>query len=137
MFSVCDLCFFLSKKFVLTEKSKKKKQADLCFWLCVGIVICIYFFDKWKICINKEDQKKKKKLTCVSIYDWVCDLCFYIWLGLWFVFLWLWFLDVKLIIYLFILKIGSVWAMALDKAHNCWTGPVRPVGLDGAGLKPK
>ena len=46
MFSVCDLCFFLSKKFVLTEKSKKKKQADLCFCLCVGIVICIYFFDK-------------------------------------------------------------------------------------------
>ena len=45
MFSVCDLCFFFSKKFVLTENSKKK-QADLCFCVCVGILICIYFFDK-------------------------------------------------------------------------------------------
>ena len=24
--------------------------------------------------------------------------------------------------------------MALDKAHNCWTGPMGP---DGAGLEPK
>ena len=48
------------------------------FLFMFGIVICIFiylFIDEGKICINKEEPKKKKNLSCISIYDWVCDLC--------------------------------------------------------------
>ena len=84
MFSVCDLClfFFWSKKFVLTKKSKKKGLicVSVYVWDCdLYFYFIFFFFDEGKICINKEEPKKrinKYKLICVSIYDWVCDLCF-------------------------------------------------------------
>ena len=43
LFVIFDLCFFFSKKYVLTEKSPKK-QADLCFCLCLCLGLWFVFF---------------------------------------------------------------------------------------------
>ena len=44
------------------------------FVIC-DLCLFFFFFDEWKICINKEEQKKKK-LICISVYVWNGDLCF-------------------------------------------------------------
>ena len=66
--------FFLSKKFVLTEKSKKKKLicVSVYVWDCdLYFYLFIYFLMREKYVLTKKSQKKKKnkyKLICVSIY---------------------------------------------------------------------
>ena len=74
MFSVCDLCFFfLSKKFVLTEKSKKNKLicVSVYVWDCdLYFYLFIYFLMREKYVLTKKSKKKKKKIQA--------DLCFYI-----------------------------------------------------------
>ena len=68
LFSVCVLCFFLIKKYVLTEKSQKNKL------ICVSVYVwdcdCdLYFlFWWWKICINKEEREREKKKWKISHY---------------------------------------------------------------------
>ena len=46
LFVICDLCFFFSKKYVLTKKSKKKKTSwfVFLFMFMFGVVICIFYF---------------------------------------------------------------------------------------------
>ena len=62
MFSVCDLCFFFSKKYVLTEKSQKNKL--ICVFVYVSDCDCdlhFFFFNGEKSVLTKKKKKRKKK----------------------------------------------------------------------------
>ena len=62
----------LEHRIVILERDQMIGGQDCNFYL--WFVFFFFFFDEWKICINKEEPKKQ------------VDLCFYLCLGLWFVF---------------------------------------------------
>ena len=65
LFVICDLCFFFSKKYVLTEKSKKKNKL-ICVSIYVYVWDCdlyfLFFFYGEKFVLTKKRERERKKI---------------------------------------------------------------------------